>query len=49
MEKFSEFITDAKYKNYFKSNDEIWYENLEKVKDFVELNHRRPNSNSIRR
>lgn len=34
------------YEKYFKSNDEIWYENLEEVEKFISKNKRRPTSHS---
>ena len=35
-----------KYKEYFKSDDEIWYEMFEQLKSFMDTNKTRPNSNS---
>ena len=43
---WTEFINDEKYKEYFMSNEEIWYENLEKVKQFMDDNNKRPNKDS---
>ena len=34
--KYDEFINN--YKEYFLSNEEIWYNNLEKVKNYIEIN-----------
>ena len=31
-----------KYKEYFMGNEEKWYENLEKVKEFMGSNNKRP-------
>jgi hypothetical protein len=33
-----------KYKEYFLSNKEIWYDNLNKVKEYIDYNKKRPNS-----
>ena len=40
---WTEFINDPIYIGYFKSNEEIWYENLEKVKEFIDINSKIPN------
>jgi superfamily II DNA or RNA helicase/CHASE3 domain sensor protein len=37
---WSKFLEE--YKEYFKSNDEVWYENFESVKLFINENKRRP-------
>jgi len=34
------------YSEYFKSTEDLWYENLEKVKDFIQKNKRKPNKRS---
>jgi superfamily II DNA or RNA helicase len=36
------FINDNKYKKYFLSNDEIWYEKFELVKKYMNINNKRP-------
>ena len=36
------FINDPKYKEYFTNNKETWYENLEKVKQFITEKKKRP-------
>jgi ribosomal RNA-processing protein 8 len=41
---WSEFLQT--YKEYFKSNDEIWYETFEKVKQFIDKNNKRPSHGS---
>ena len=41
---WKQFITD--YYEYFKSNEEVWNETLEKLKDFVNTNKTLPNTNS---
>ena len=35
-----------KYNEYFKSNEEIWYENLEKLKQYIDKNKNKPRVNS---
>ena len=42
--KWNEFID--KYKEYFKSDDEIWYDNYTEVVAFIEINKKRPSSTS---
>jgi superfamily II DNA or RNA helicase len=42
--KWQDFITSDKYKKYFMNNTEIWNDNLEKVKNYINLNKRKPNS-----
>ena len=39
---WEKFVGDEKYKEYFISNDEIWYANLEKVKKFIDKEKKRP-------
>jgi len=34
------------YKEYLKDNDEIWFENFEKLKSFIDLNKKRPSKSS---
>jgi superfamily II DNA or RNA helicase len=41
--KWSEFVEE--YKEYFISNEEIWYSNLQQVKDFMNENNKRPSKN----
>jgi superfamily II DNA or RNA helicase len=41
---WKQFITE--YSEYFKSNEEVWNETLEKLKDFVNTNKLLPNTNS---
>jgi superfamily II DNA or RNA helicase len=38
---WTKFLDD--YKEYFKTNDEIWYETLEELKCFIDVNNRKPN------
>jgi hypothetical protein len=40
--KWIEFV--KKYKYYFRSNEEIWYNNLESVKEYIDTNKKRPSS-----
>lgn len=42
--KWQDFITSDKYKIFFMNNAEIWNDNLEKVKNYINLNKRKPNS-----
>jgi superfamily II DNA or RNA helicase len=42
--KWNEFIEDDKYKKYFLSNEEEWFNNLEKVKLYINKNNKRPSS-----
>lgn len=37
---FTSFI--EKYKEYFLDNSEIWYNNFQKAKDYIDKNHKRP-------
>ena len=39
---WTEFINDPKYKEYFQSNEDIWKENLCKVKKYIDDNKKRP-------
>lgn len=40
--KWQKFITSDKYKKYFLNNTETWNDNLEKLKNYVNLNKRKP-------
>jgi len=40
--KWTEFID--KYKEYFKSNEEIWLNNLQKLKKYIDNNNKKPSS-----
>jgi superfamily II DNA or RNA helicase/CHASE3 domain sensor protein len=42
QKKWSQFINDDKYKDYFQSNEEIWINKLEKVKEYINRNNRKP-------
>ena len=39
---WKEFISDNKYKKYFMSNEEIWFETLDKIKKYIDINKKRP-------
>lgn len=43
---WGEFINDEKYKKYILTNKEIWIDNLEKVKNYIDDNNKRPSSMS---
>jgi len=43
---WGEFINDEKYKKYILTNKEIWIDNLEKVKNYIDDNGKRPSSMS---
>jgi len=42
---WEEFIGNDKYKKYFLSNEEIWKDNLEKNKEYIDTNKKRPSIN----
>ena len=39
---WEEFISNDKYKEYFLTNEEIWKDNLEKVKEYIDKHMKRP-------
>jgi superfamily II DNA or RNA helicase len=41
---WNNFITDPKYKEHFKSRDNDWYDQLNKVKEYINVNKKRPSS-----
>ena len=41
-EKWKEFINDQKYKEYFLSNEDLWKDNLEQVKEYIDQHNKRP-------
>ena len=41
-EHWSKFINDSKYKQYFSTNEEIWYDTLKKIKIFIDQNNKIP-------
>ena len=43
---WEEFITDDRYKEIFISNEEVWRSNLEKVKEYIDRNGKRPSKDS---
>jgi hypothetical protein len=42
-DKWTSFIKDDKYKLYFMSNNELWMENFNELKTFIDTNNCRPN------
>jgi hypothetical protein len=36
------FINDDLYKKYFQSNEEIWMNTLEQIKQYINTNNKRP-------
>ncbi len=43
---WEEFIKDPQYSEYFQSKEEIWFNNFNKLKQFIDINKSTPNSNS---
>jgi len=41
---WTEFINDPKYINYFKTDEDIWFESLDKLKHFITINNKKPRS-----
>jgi len=39
---WSDFINDEKYKKHFKSNEEIWKDNLDLAKEYIKVNNKLP-------
>ena len=39
---WEDFINDDNYKEYFLDNNTFWYNNLEKVKNYININNKRP-------
>lgn len=46
ISKWEQFIGDEKYKIYFRNNEESWCDMLNKVKQYIDINHKRPPSKS---
>jgi len=44
--KWIEFVNDPKYEQYFLSGEEQWFDSLKNVKQYMDKNNCRPNSNS---
>jgi hypothetical protein len=42
--KWSDFVSDSKYKEYLLSGEELWYISFEKVKNYIDENKKRPSS-----
>jgi superfamily II DNA or RNA helicase len=40
--KWDKFINSNKYKDFFITNDQKWYEKLEKIKNYMDSNNKRP-------
>jgi hypothetical protein len=43
-DKWTTFMNDDKYKEYFIDNNELWFNNLEKVKQYIDYNNKRPSA-----
>ena len=43
---WTQFINDPLYKEYFRSNEDVWSTTLSKVKEFIYLNKKRPSKTS---
>ena len=41
-DKWKEFINDNKYKKYFLTNEELWLINLKKLKEYIDINNKKP-------
>jgi hypothetical protein len=39
---WEEFINNSDYSKFFEDNDTIWNNNLEKLKSYIDINHKRP-------
>jgi len=46
-DKWTEFITSEKYKKYFMSNEEVWNNNLETLKKYINENNKTPSQKDI--
>lgn len=44
--KWTEFINNTKYKIYFQSLEDVWFNNLKQVEDYIIKNNIRPSQNS---
>ena len=42
--KWEEFVNDARYKEYFMSDEDAWYDTLSKVKAYMDEHKSRPSS-----
>jgi superfamily II DNA or RNA helicase len=40
--KWTEFINDSKYIKYFQSNEDSWYDSLNQVIQYIDINNKRP-------
>jgi len=43
---WTKFINDEKYKQYFMSNNELWFENLRKAEEYIDINKKLPSKRS---
>jgi hypothetical protein len=43
-DKWIEFINNPQYKKYFQSNDDDWYDTLNQVEQYININKKRPSS-----
>ena len=44
---WNEFINDSKYTEYFLSNEEIWYNTFNELKDYININNKKPYDSNI--
>jgi hypothetical protein len=42
--KWTEFINDKRYITYFQSNEELWIERLNELKQYIDTNNKRPSN-----
>jgi superfamily II DNA or RNA helicase len=45
---WTNFINDEKYKVYFTSNEEVWFNNFEDLKKYIDENNKRPSKKDIK-
>ena len=43
---WKEFVSDMRYRKYFRSVEEVWFDNLKGVKKYINHNNKRPSSKS---
>ncbi len=44
--RWTDFINNERYITYFKSNEELWIERLNEVKQYIDLNNKRPSDSN---
>jgi hypothetical protein len=44
---WKDFINEEKYKQYFLSNNELWFNNLKQCEDYIMKNNKRPSNSDI--